>query len=71
MPLFTFEVVTRKGRIWDISNVGFNPQRVPACVDHIYSSANALYLEKWSMLFFRQRILLTLQDHNKHFQDGI
>ena len=28
-------------------------------------------LEKWSMLFFRQRILLTLQDNNKHFQDGI
>ena len=71
MPLFTLHIVTRKGCIRGISDVGFNPQMVHACFDSIYSPANALLLEKWAMLFFRQRILLTLQDHNKHFCYGI
>ncbi len=71
MPLFILHDVTRKGRIRGISDVGFNPRMVHACYDSIYSPVNALLLEKWAMLFFRQRILLTLQDHNKHFCCGI
>ncbi len=45
MPLFTLQVVTRKSCMGGISDVGFNPQRVPACFDLIYSSAGALHLE--------------------------
>ena len=67
MPLFTLQIASRKSCIGGISDVGFNPQRVPVCFDHICSSANDIRLEKWVMLFFRQRILLDLQDHNKHF----
>ena len=64
-------LVTRKGCIRDISDVFFNPQMVHACFDSIYSPPKALLLEKWAMLFFRKRIVLTLQDHNKHFCYGI
>ena len=71
MPLFTLQVVSRNSCTGGISDIGFNPQRVPVCFDHTYSSANALHLEEWAMLFFRQRILLTLQDHDKHFRYGI
>ena len=42
MPLFTLQVGTTMRGIRGISDVGFNPQRVPACSDLIYSSANAL-----------------------------
>ena len=71
MPLFTLQVMTRKSCIGGISDVGFNPHRVPACFDLIYSSADALHLEKRAMLFFRQRILLISQDHDKHFSNCI
>ncbi len=37
MPLFTLQVLTRKSCIRGISDVGFNPPRIPSCFDHIYS----------------------------------
>ena len=45
-PLFTLQILTRKSCIRGILDVGFNPQKVPPCFDHIYSSADALLSDK-------------------------